>query len=148
MGRNNKLSKLINHLDRIKVLLKENRIPKIANLPVPLWFNWFKHLIISFFVILILMLTVSKIGMYGLLYIPTYSLLDTTKIELFQKVVKMIKLNCREKIFYSKHGNLFELIMLYYKANYHYREVISLFLAKKWETQAHTQCFVYLHSGG
>ena len=77
------------------------------------------------------MLTVSKIGMYGLLYIPTYSLLDTAKIELFQKVVKMIKLNCTEKIFYSKHGNLFELIMLYYKSNYHYREIISLFLAKK-----------------
>ena len=67
---------LINHLYEhelwIKVLLKENKILKIIDVHVPVWFNWFKHLITFF--ILPLLHTVSEIGIYGLLYILVYSI--------------------------------------------------------------------------
>ena len=52
------------------------KIPKIVNVPVPLWFNWIKK---DRIFILILLHTVSKIGMYGLLYILTYSLQKVRK---------------------------------------------------------------------
>ena len=55
----------------IKVLLKQNRIPKIVNVPSASDLTDLK--MITFF-ILILLHTVSKIGIYGLLYILTYSL--------------------------------------------------------------------------
>ena len=56
---------------RIKVLLKENGITKILDISMSPRLNWFKHLIMFF--ILILLHDVSKIGLYNLLYILTYS---------------------------------------------------------------------------
>ena len=50
MGRNNCMSMLLKE-SSIKVLLKENRISDIVNVPGLLWFNWFKHLI-TFFMLL------------------------------------------------------------------------------------------------